>query len=362
MTFILAIIMSVGLLSSSDDNKRFEHKVYFEKTDHELNVFKIHGRKSGPTLMIMGGIHGDEPGGYISADMYADVRLKKGNIIVVPRANFLSIVKNKRQINDDENRRFDKSKPEMYEDEVVTVLKGLIDESDFLLNLHEGSGFYSPVYIDDMHNPNRFGQSIIADTDVYHSPKCDCDLRLQDMAEKVIDAVNDNIEDSEYRFTFSNHNTASKDSTHAGQKESATYYALYTVGIPAFGVETSKNIDDLELKVEMHTMVINEFMAQMGIELENPSVNIAPPILKYMLVKVNGRYRLLTGKDILYVPRKAQIKIKIVETNYPRGITADVLGLGTANDVGKLLTVTKSTKIVVKKDSQVIAEIPVKIK
>jgi len=39
-----------------------------------------------------------------------------------------------------------------------------------------------------------------------------------------------------------------------------------------------------------------------------------------------------------------------------------VLGLGTANDVGKLLTVTKSTKIVVKKDSQVIAEIPVKIK
>ena len=65
------------------------HDVYFKNTDYELNVYKIYGAEKGKTMMIIGGIQGDEPGGYIAADLYADMALKKGNLIVVPRANFL---------------------------------------------------------------------------------------------------------------------------------------------------------------------------------------------------------------------------------------------------------------------------------
>jgi len=108
-------------LGGSGKSKNFEHKVYFEKTDYELHVFKINGRISGPTLMIIGGIQGDEPGGYVSADMYADVRLKKGNMIVVPRANFMSIMKEVRLVNSDMNRRFSKREAKIYEDKIVEI-------------------------------------------------------------------------------------------------------------------------------------------------------------------------------------------------------------------------------------------------
>ncbi|MEI6093454.1 MAG: M14/M99 family metallopeptidase [bacterium] len=339
-----------------------EHKIYFKKTDYELHVFKIHGKEPGPTLMIIGGIQGDEPGSYISADMYADARLKKGNLIVIPRANFLSIIAHKRQINKDMNRLFDNTGKETQEDKVVAVLKELIKSSDFLLNLHEGSGFYNPKYIDELNNPKEFGQSIIADTDSYKSPKCNCELRLKDMADKVTKEVNQKIDNPSYKFRFNNHNTASDKTTHPEQKGSATYYALYTVGIPAFGIETSKNIEDIELKVNMHTMIINEFMKQLDIVPEDNYINVMPPILKYMLVKVNGVYKLVLKGETIYIPKKSRLEIKIVETNYPRGVTADLVGYGSYNDIGKSIIVNKNTKIVLKKDSQLITEIPVKIK
>ena len=55
-------------------------EVFFTGTNHELEVYKIYGRKDGPTMLIIGGIQGDEPGGLLSADSYADIKLEKGNL------------------------------------------------------------------------------------------------------------------------------------------------------------------------------------------------------------------------------------------------------------------------------------------
>ncbi len=51
-------------------------------------MYTIKGSEPGPTLLLMGGIQGDEPGGYLAADLYPDLSLKKETMIVVPRANF----------------------------------------------------------------------------------------------------------------------------------------------------------------------------------------------------------------------------------------------------------------------------------
>jgi predicted deacylase len=60
-------------------------KAYFQETRQELTVHTIRGRQKGPTLLIVAGIHGDEAGGYLTAERYADVKLSKGNLIIVPR-------------------------------------------------------------------------------------------------------------------------------------------------------------------------------------------------------------------------------------------------------------------------------------
>jgi len=133
-----------------------EHLVYFPNAVDELNIYKIHGKQPSKTLMLIGGIQGNEPGGFLSADLYADMTLKKGNLIVVPRANFYSILLNHRGPHGDMNRKFSHDESQhSIEDKIVSILKESIEESDYLLNLHDGSGYYHPEYIDKWRNPTR---------------------------------------------------------------------------------------------------------------------------------------------------------------------------------------------------------------
>src|SRR5271157_2798948 len=91
--FLLLSLFLILLLSIQVEAKN-SSRIYFKGTEAELEVHFINGETPGPTLLLLGGIQGDEPGGYLAADLYADISLKKGNMIVVPRANFSSIVGN----------------------------------------------------------------------------------------------------------------------------------------------------------------------------------------------------------------------------------------------------------------------------
>jgi hypothetical protein len=157
---------------------------YFQKTEYELSVYKIFGVEKGKTILIIGGIQGNEPGRYLAADLYVSMSLKKGNLIVVPRANFLSIIRDERGVNGDMNRKFADFFEQDHDNDIVGVLKKLIDESDYLLNLHDGVGFYSDTWESDLRNPTRYGQSIITDCEQYPAKK-NTILYLGDLARKV---------------------------------------------------------------------------------------------------------------------------------------------------------------------------------
>ncbi|MBI3397902.1 MAG: hypothetical protein HY026_01465 [Deltaproteobacteria bacterium] len=362
----ICIILSIVFLFTFASTKGFcktEQEVYFKNTEYELNVYKVYGTEKGKTLMIIGGIQGDEPGGYLSADLYADMALRKGNLIVVPRANFFSIIEHKRAINWDMNRRFIpvKSK-EYYEDKIVEILKGLMAQSDFFLNLHEGSGFFRESYEGDLKNPMRFGQSIIADADLYHSNQKGADIHLGDIARKIANHVNANIANPQYHFRFNNHRTFEENTPHAEQRKSASFYALSSYGIPAFGIETSKEIKNIEAKVRMQTMVINSFMDEFDIIPENPKVALDPPRLKYVIVSVNGSQNIMArDSDEIKIRKGDKIKISQIEANYERGLSVDILGMGTANDLNKEFAITASTKALVRKDSFSCGEIVISV-
>ncbi len=339
------------------------HEVYFKDTEYELNIYKVYGAEKGKTLMIVGGIQGDEPGGYLSADLYADMALHKGNLIVVPRANFFSIIEHKRAINWDMNRRFAiANSKEYYEDKIVEILKGLMSQSDFFLNLHEGSGFFRESYESGLKNPMRFGQSIIADADIYYSKEKGANIPLGDIARKIAEHVNKIIDNQQYQFRFNNHRTFEKSTQHAEQRKSASFHALSTYGIPAFGIETSKEIKDIEAKVRMQTMVINAFMDEFGIIPENPRVALDPPRLKYVILSVNGTQNIMARDgDEIKLRKGDRIKIFQIEANYERGLSVDILNIGTANDLNKEFEINAATKAMVKKDSFPCGEITLSV-
>ena len=340
-----------------------EHTVYFQNTAYELNIYRIYGTEPGKTLMLIGGIQGNEPGGFLSADSYADLSLKKGNLIVVPRANFYSIIMNDRGPNGDMNRKFThEDSSYSMEDKIVTILKKLISESDYLLNLHDGAGYFYPAYISKWRNPDRFGQSVIADCESYSVPGTDRIIQLGEIARKVLTRVNPHIGNDLYKFNFMNTRTSAVDSSHKEQRKSATYYALNVHHIPAFGVETSKFLPTVDLKVLLHNMVINAFMEEFGIIPQSPGFTLDAPSLKYLVVSVNNGTPIVVKKgETLKISKGDSINISHIVSNYERGLSLDILGCGDINDYQKDITILKNTVMIVRKDNEKFGEIPIKV-
>jgi hypothetical protein len=362
LLFAIMAHLSLILFPSSAAAKR-EHLVYFPNTAYELNIYKSYGKQPGKTLMLIGGIQGNEPGGFLSADTYADMRIEKGNLIVVPRANFYSIIMNHRGPHGDMNRKFTHRDADLsMEDKIVTILKKLISESDYLLNLHDGYGYYYPEYLSKSRNPMCFGQAIIADCDLYRIPGTDRVIKLGQMAAKVIEEINPNITDSLHKYHFMNTKTDDTNSPHREQRMSATYYALTKHHIPAFGVETSKFLPTTDLKVQYHNLIINSFMKLFDIVPESPGRNLDAPVLKYLVVSINGQMPVVVKENqTLNLAAGDAINVSHIEANYDRGLSLDILETGDLNDFRKDFKIFKDTKMIVRKDNQKFGEIPIVI-
>jgi hypothetical protein len=342
------------------------HDVYLANTEHELHIYRSYGKEPGKTIMIVGGIQGDEPGGYLTADLYADISLKRGNLIVVPRANFYSIMLNQRDgMTGDMNRKFSEQNDaeKNMEQEIVSILKKLIGEADCLLNLHEGSGFYNQTWKSEIENPDRFGQSIIYDAQNYSGEKRPATVHLESLARRVIEKVNPQIDNQRYHFQPNNHDTVSQSTRYLEQRKSATYYALTQENIPAFGVETSKSIKSNSEKVGFQKLVINAFMEEFDIIPETPGHHIEDTILQYVLVKVNGGlpYAVSNGSE-LPIDSGDEVVITDIIANSNRGLTADFVNMGNHNDTKIPFRIAEPVKVIIRKDAETCGSISIVIK
>ncbi|MGA1845770.1 M14/M99 family metallopeptidase [Deferribacter abyssi] len=360
--FIILLLFTFSFPLNAADVKRPStiHKVYFKGSDYELHVYKIYGRRDGKTMLIVGGIQGDEPGGFLSADLYSELTLEQGNLIVVPRANFKSIILFNRGVDGDMNRIFHKNKIETDMDKVVSIIKNLMSESDIFLHLHDGWGFHNPKYIDNLRNPKRFGQSIITDADEF---KCKNGkvLPLRDWAYEVLEEVNEKIADEQYFMHYFNTNTEDPKTSFKDMRKTATYYALKTYCIPAFGIEASKNLPTVEMKVLHHNYAVNAFMKLFNIIPEQPQIFLPKPEFKYVVLQVNGEPHIIENNKILYLSKNSLLEVIHIESNYKRGLSCDVLGVNGLNDMGIPVKITKDTEIIFRKDNKVMGRIFIKI-
>jgi predicted deacylase len=360
MAAALALLAAAGGADAAQAPRERQHLIFWKGSAQELEVFKIYGREAGPTVMLLGGIQGDEPGGFLSADPYADISLKKGNLIVVPRANFRSVVFNNRGPAGDMNRKFEDGLPYEPELDVVAVLKSLMAESDLLLNLHDGSGFYRPVWESDMANPKRYGQSIIADTDAYVHAASGRTVELAKAAEEVVARLNREIAEPLYRYHFFNMETVKEDTQYPEQRKSATYYALTRLGIPAFGIEASKQLPSLEMKIRHHILAINAFLDIYGVELEQPGISLARPTLGYVLIAVNDSFPIAVaaGQTLTLSPGD-RLEVLHISASCERGLSVEVQGFGGLNDIERPVTIEAPTDILVRRDSTLLGRIHV---
>ncbi|WP_419785505.1 M14/M99 family metallopeptidase [Pseudodesulfovibrio sp.] len=275
----------------------WEHS-FFTGTQYPLRVVYLEGEQPGPTIMVQGGIQGDESSGFITAQLLSRSTVTRGNLIVLPRANVPSINLHKRQINVDMNRRFDKDYNRFYEDRVARVIRYFLCKSDAFIHLHEGSGFYDPIYVDKLRNPMRYGQSIIVDTLVYNK------INLAHTVNPVLKELNDAIPTQAYRFKLFNTKTFEQGTKYAEMRKSLTCYALAEHHIPAMAVEVSKDIRQIGWKVRQQLSATILLLSRLGVHVTPPeftNADVRAYAQRDIKVSVNGR-PMSSGRVINLVP------------------------------------------------------------
>jgi predicted deacylase len=208
ITYLLAI--SIFLLTVSGDGPaiigRFgsmqaekagtaEYKAVSSRTERtlmagtpwETELYIISSPNDGPTVMVTGGIHGDEPAGYLAADEIATWAIDRGTLLVLPRANAPAIFSRTRNGpgEPDLNRIFPGDKNGLNSAKLASEILAVIDEfqPEWVIDLHEAENF-------ELLSRGALGQTFIYP---YNSVS-------EDIVFEMLTAVNRTIILEEYHF------------------------------------------------------------------------------------------------------------------------------------------------------------------
>lgn len=212
----------------------------------ETAFFVREAAQAGPTVLIVGGMHGNEPAGAEAADQIRHWTIERGRLVVVPRANPPALDADVRRIPGkpreagDLNRNFPATASQRGPlGPTAEHLWAFIQEirPDWILDLHEGGDFHA-------RNPRSVGSSIIHFDDEIHNP----------LVEKMLAAVNAEVEE-EYKVFQS----VPRGPVETGMVR-ATIHFLEGSGMV---LETTRPDQPLSLRVRQHRMMVHALLSEL---------------------------------------------------------------------------------------------------
>ena len=224
--------------------QEFQTGFIAEDTEWQTEYYIIDSRKSGPTVMITGGIHGNEPAGAREADHVRHYPLKRGKLIVVPKVNKPGLEKGTRNMPSvpeelaNLNRNFPKNNTEKGLCKLSNELWKLVcqEHPDWLIDLHEGFDFTKV-------NSKSVGSSIITSS----LPQA------RKQAQSMMEALNATIEMEEKRFIL-------KGPPAKGSLARATADQL---SIKSMLLETTFKDQHLSLRIRQHRIMLHRLLSDL---------------------------------------------------------------------------------------------------
>ncbi len=264
--FLASTFILMPNASFAKDEKANFNPYYTIDTEEEINTFRFtileRGKKEGMKILVLGGIQGDEPGAFSAASLLSThYTFSNANIVIIPNLNLPSIVARERGTFGDMNRKFaqlEEDDPQYHE--VKRLQKYILEfQPDIILNLHDGSGFYSEEYVSKLRNPYKWGQSTIIDQESIDSPYGN----LLEIAEKVVEEANKDVNNPDYYFTVHNTHT---NKGNAEMEKTLTWFGVKN-NIASYGLEVSKELNAVE-RAYYHLVQLEAFFAIYNIAFE----------------------------------------------------------------------------------------------
>ena len=190
-------------------------------------------------VLVIGGIHGNEPAGSRAAETITTWAIDRGCLLVIPRANVRALSARARCAPGagDLNRAFPGSSSGNSCQQLARSIYSVMKE-------------FRPQWVIDLHEAREFEQlasGALGQTIIYHRTSGSLDLINQ-----VVEAVNSGEKFSKYPFIL-----------RRGQSRSGTIKAATLLGLDGFMVETCSR-QPLELRVKQHLRAVAVFMELTG--------------------------------------------------------------------------------------------------
>lgn len=244
--FRLSLLLAIGLLfqawhptasyaQSTDTGLLGEGRPW--ETPYYVNDSGV----DGPTVVITGGIHGNEPAGARAAEQIRHWPIVRGKLIGVPRVNTFGLEQKTRYIpkspaeRKDLNRNFPSPKiADEPRGEIATALWKFVvaKDPDWLFDLHEGYEF------NVSHKPKAGKDKSVGSSIIY-----DRSQGLGPIGERMLAAANGTVTDSNRKFVLL---------TRGPKKTSLANAVIHMLGKKAMILETTYNHQPLSIRTGQH--------------------------------------------------------------------------------------------------------------
>jgi len=216
-------------------------------TDHETPCHVFDSGREGEVVLVLAGIHGDEPAPPVAAGRIAGWSVERGKLLVVPAASPPALRAGTRHIPGampiDLNRQFPSASAlELGHAAAEALWRVIVDERvTWLVDLHEGWDFHKI-------NPKSIGSSV---TWVPKARSADAAL---EMAKRVLGAINGAETRPRHPFVL----------VSPGPARSVARAVSEQHGIASLVIETTKVGQPIETRVVQHELAVREVLARLG--------------------------------------------------------------------------------------------------